>query len=180
MLTQEQILAAQKANLETLFGLTQKAIEGLEKMVELNVQVTKAAFDSSAHNLQSAMTAKDMQELLTLQASMLQPLAEKTAAYSRHLYDIASQTASSFQQVSESKTTEAQQSLVNVMDNMVKNAPAGSEAAMAMIKNSLSTATQAMESVQRAVKQAGELAETNFKAFANSAMTAAQTTTKKR
>jgi hypothetical protein len=32
---------------------------------------------------------KDAQELLALQASLLQPAAEKAAAYSRHLYDIA-------------------------------------------------------------------------------------------
>ena len=43
MLTAEQIIAAQKANIETLFGLTQKAFEGVEKLVELNVQATKAA-----------------------------------------------------------------------------------------------------------------------------------------
>ena len=37
MLTAEQLLAAQKANIETLFGLTQTAFEGVEKLVELNV-----------------------------------------------------------------------------------------------------------------------------------------------
>src|SRR3990167_3093952 len=43
MLTAEQIVAAQKANIETIFGLTQKAFEGVEKLLELNVQATKAA-----------------------------------------------------------------------------------------------------------------------------------------
>ena len=33
MLTAEQILAAHKANVETLFGLTNKAFEGVEKLV---------------------------------------------------------------------------------------------------------------------------------------------------
>lgn len=37
MLTAEQILAAQKANIETLFGLSNKAFEGVEKLVGLNV-----------------------------------------------------------------------------------------------------------------------------------------------
>lgn len=31
MLTAEQIMASHKANIETLFGLTQKAFEGVEK-----------------------------------------------------------------------------------------------------------------------------------------------------
>ena len=43
MLTAEQLLAAQKANVETLFGLTAKAFEGVEKLIELNVTASKAA-----------------------------------------------------------------------------------------------------------------------------------------
>ena len=42
-LTPEQILASHKANLETLFGLTNKAFEGVEKLVELNVTASRAA-----------------------------------------------------------------------------------------------------------------------------------------
>jgi len=49
MLTAEQIVAAQKSNLETLFGLTQKAFEGVEKLVELNIQATKAAMAEAAN-----------------------------------------------------------------------------------------------------------------------------------
>ena len=43
MMTPEQIVASHKASVETLFGLTAKAFEGVEKMVELNLSVAKAA-----------------------------------------------------------------------------------------------------------------------------------------
>ena len=45
MMTVEQIAAANKANMETLFGLTNKAIESVEKIIELNMAATKAAFN---------------------------------------------------------------------------------------------------------------------------------------
>ena len=48
MLTAEQIMASHKANIETLFGLTSKAFEGVEKLVELNVQASKAALAEAA------------------------------------------------------------------------------------------------------------------------------------
>jgi len=35
MMTVEQVVAANKANVETLFGLTNKAFEGVERLVEL-------------------------------------------------------------------------------------------------------------------------------------------------
>ena len=38
MMTAEQSDAAHKANVETLFGLTNKAFEGVEKLVELNLK----------------------------------------------------------------------------------------------------------------------------------------------
>src|SRR2546423_9986832 len=92
MLTAEQFLAAHKSNVEILFGLTNKAFEGVEKLVELNLQVAKAALGEAAETTRAALSVKDAQELLALQAGLLQPAAEKAAAYSRHLYDIAAQT----------------------------------------------------------------------------------------
>ena len=83
-LTPEQIAAAHKANLETLFGLTNKAFEGVEKIVELNMAATRAALSEAASHCQALLNAKDIQELVTLQTSLFQPLAEKTAAYNRH------------------------------------------------------------------------------------------------
>ena len=38
MMTPEQIVAAQKANLESLFGLTTKAFEGVEKLVQVGIR----------------------------------------------------------------------------------------------------------------------------------------------
>ena len=106
MLTAEQILAAHKANVETLFGLTTKAFEGVEKLVELNVTASKAALTEAAGTAQAVLSVKDAQELLALQASLFQPLAEKTAAYSRHLYDIASGTGAEFGKAFEAQATD--------------------------------------------------------------------------
>ena len=149
MLTPEQILASHKANVETLFGLTNKAFEGVEKLVELNVGAAKAALNESATQTQAALSVKDAQELLALQASLFQPLAEKAAAYSRHLYEIASGTSAEF-----SKAFEGQ--------------------------SAVAAANNAFESVQKAVKQATEMAEANFNAVASTATTAAKPAAKKR
>ena len=78
--TPDQLMAAQKANVETLFGLTNKAFEGVEKLVELNLQVAKATLGEVAESTKAALSVKDAQELLALQASMLQPAADKAAA----------------------------------------------------------------------------------------------------
>ena len=180
MLTAEQVLASQKASVETLFGLTNKAFTGVEKLVELNLTASKAALGEAADNTQSLLAVKDVQELLALQAALFQPLAEKTAAYSRHLYDIASGTGAEFSKAFESQAAEAQKKFMAVVDNASKNAPAGSETAVAVFKSAVAAGNNALESVQKAVKQASDVAEANFNAVANQAVNAAKTTTAKK
>ncbi len=175
MMTAEQIAAANKANMETLFGLTNKAFESMEKIVELNMAATKAAFNDVAETAQAALNAKDVQALLAVQARLVQPLAEKTAAYSRHLYEITASSTAELGKVMEAQTQDTQRKMGTLVDNMGKNAPAGSEASVAMMKNMVSAANTAFESVQKAVKQASDMAQNNFNTMTNTAAAATKT-----
>lgn len=179
MLTAEQVIAANKANVETLFGLTNKAFEGVEKLVELNLQVAKAALGEVADTTKAAMSVKDAQELFALQAALLQPAAEKAAAYSRHLYDIAAATNAEVSKVAEEQAAESQKKFMAVVDTAVKNAPAGTENAVALVKSAVAAANNAYESVHKAAKQAAEVAEANFQAVTTSAVKASQAATPK-
>jgi phasin family protein len=179
MLTAEQVLAAQKANVQTLFGLTGKAFEGVEKLVELNLQVAKSALGEASDATSAALSVKDAQELLSLQASFLQPTAEKAAAYTRHVYDIAAATNSEVAKVAEAQMADAQKKFMGLVDSASKNAPAGTENAVALVRSAVAAANNAFESVQKAAKQAADVAESNFQAMTATAVKAtAQGTTK--
>ncbi|WP_455556331.1 phasin family protein [Comamonas sp.] len=178
-LTPEQIIAAHKANVETLFSLTTKAFEGVEKIVELNVAASRAALTEAANHSQALLSAKDAQELLTLQSNFFQPLADKTAAYNRHLYNIATNTSAEISKTLEGKAAEIQQGFTNLVESTTKNAPVGSETAVAVMKSTVSAANNAFESVQKAVKQAADLAEANMKAVTTPATGEAASTVKK-
>ena len=174
MLTTEQLMAAQKANVETLFGLTNKAFEGVEKLVELNLQMAKAALGEAGDNARAAMSVKDAQELVSLQASLLQPTAEKAAAYSRHVYDIAAATNADFTKAVEAQIGDAQKSFMGLVDSAAKNAPAGSESAVSLMRSAVAAANNAIESVQKAAKQATDVAQANLQSMTATATKAAQ------
>jgi phasin family protein len=176
--TADQFVAAQKASLDTLFGLTHKAFEGVEKLVELNLQVAKTTLAEVAETSQAALSVKDAQELLSLQASLLQPAAEKAASYSRHVYDILAATNAEVSKAAEATLADGQKQVLSLVDTAVKNAPAGSESAVALVKSAVAAANNAYESVQKAAKQAGEVAEANFTAMTNTAVKATQSATK--
>lgn len=176
--TADQILAAQKANVETLFGLSSKAFEGVEKLVALNLQVAKTSLAEAAETAQAALSVKDPQEYFALQASLLQPSAEKAAAYGRHVYEIVAGTNAEVGRVAESTIADSQKKALALVDNAVKNAPAGTENAVALVKSAVAAANNAYESVTKAAKQAGEVAEANFQAMTATAVRATQTAAK--
>lgn len=181
MITAEQVVAANKANVETLLGLGQKAFEGMEKFVELNLQVARTSLDETAEHAKAMLSVKDAQELMALQAALLQPSAEKVAAYGRHVYDITSATQSEVVKVAEAQVAEAQRKLLALVDTTVKNAPAGTENAAALMKSAFAAANNAFESVQKATKQAVGVAEANMQALAtNATKVAAQAAPKSR
>jgi phasin family protein len=170
LLTPEQIAAAQKANLETLFGLTTKAFEGIEKLVELNLQVVKSTLAESQENAQRALSVKDAQEFFALQAGLTQPISEKALSYGRHVYEIVSATQAEFARVAEAQYEEQNRKVQSLVDNVAKNAPAGSETAVAVIKSAITAANTTYETVHKATKQA---VESNFNAAATAASKAA-------
>lgn len=180
MLTAEQVMAAHKANVETLFTLSSKAFEGVEKLVELNMQVAKTTMDEFADTTRAALSVKDAQELIALQATMLQPAAEKAAAYARHVYDITAATSAEVAKLAEAQFAEAQKNVTATVEAAMKNAPAGSENAVALVKSAMAAASNVYESANKAAKQAADVAEANFQAVTNTAVKASQGVSKAR
>ncbi|MDO8249830.1 MAG: phasin family protein [Rhodoferax sp.] len=162
--TAEQFIATNKANLQALEGFTTQAFAGVEKLVELNMAASKAALGESFTNVQAVLGAKDAKDLLALQSGLLKPLADKTAAYAQHVQTIVTGSGAEFTKAIEAKTAEAQKAFSGVLENLTKNAPAGSETAVAAFKNALTAGQNAFESAQTQAKKAVETAQSNFTA----------------
>ncbi|HMN93209.1 MAG TPA: phasin family protein [Hydrogenophaga sp.] len=165
----EQIFAANKANLDALEVATTKAFAGVEKLVELNLAASKAALGESFGFAQAVMAAKSPQELLTVQTGFFQPMAEKSAAYFQHVQSIATEGNAEFVKQMEATLAGAQKAMGASVDQMVKNAPAGSEAAVAAFQSALSNGQKAVEQTQAAIKKATEQAQANFAAASKQA-----------
>jgi len=108
--------------------------------------------------------AKDAQAVASLSATAAQPVLEKAIAYSRGVYEIATQTQAEMNKFAEAQTGEFNKNIVDYLDKVAKNAPAGSNVAIAAVKSALAAANSAYDSVSRVTKQASELAESNFTA----------------
>ena len=170
--------AAQKANLETLSGLTNQALQSIEKLVELNMHIAKQSLGDSMSSAKKALEVKDIQQLLAHQAQAVQPMAEKIMAYSRHLYELAHETQASFTKSAEQEFQVGQKKINALVEDWTKNAPAGSDAAVTAMKQAIASATNVFETSQKAVKHAVEIAQTNLSNATNSAEKAIKTSGK--
>lgn len=179
LINAEQITSAAQTNLDAAQGMSAKAYTGFEKLVELNMTAAKAVMTESFAHAKALLAAKDPQQVLTLQTGLLAPMAEKSVAYGRHVQAIVTEANADFTKAVEGKAAEGQKAMSQVMDNITKNAPAGSEPAVAALKTALTSSQNAMEAAQKAAKQVVSMAEANVAAATKQVLTAAQTVSTK-
>ena len=134
------------------FVAAQSAVfAGFEKLVELNLKVVRATLDEVAQKSQQAADVKDPQEAAAFASGLLQPGAEKALAYTKHVYDIVAGVQGNLVKLTEEQIAEGQQQLTDAVEQFSKNAPTGSESAVALIKSSLATATAPPDVARSAV-----------------------------
>jgi len=174
----EQFSSATKTNLEAQFALfsslTSKAFEGIEKIVELNLTAAKATLEESTAAAKQLLSAKDPQEFFSLSAAQAQPSAEKAIAYGRHLAAITSGTQAEFSKAAESQIAETNRKVLSLVEEVTKNAPAGSENAVAMLKSAIGNANAGYEQFSKTSKQAVEAIEANLTSAVNQFTQAAE------
>jgi phasin family protein len=176
--TPEQFAATNKANIETLLSLTNSAFANAERLAALNLNTARSILEDSVASTKALMGAKDLQEVLSLQSSLAQPLVEKAVAYARSVYEIASQSQEELSKVVEGQVAEMNKGVAVALDKAAKSAPAGSDVAVAAVKSAIAAANSAYDSFSKAAKQATELAEANVAAATSATVKAVSTTTK--
>ena len=162
---QDQFSSATKANFEAQLALitmlTGKAFESVEKLVELNLTAAKSSLEESTSNARQLLSAKDPQEFMALSASQAQPNAEKALAYGRHVAGIASNAQAEFTRATEAQIAETGRKVSALVDDVSKNAPAGSENVISMMKSAMGNASAGYEQFTKTTKQAVQAIEAN-------------------
>jgi len=168
----EQLITSNKEALETFVEFASITAAGAEKLLDVQVKIAKAVFADAVKHAKSVVAAKDVQELTEIQTSSVQPSTEKAAAYGRSIYSVVAETQAELNKFFEVRFADVNRNLTTALDKAVKNAPAGSDVAVAAVKSALSAANQAYDAFSKATKQVTDATEAT--------MSAATTTTKKK
>jgi len=160
----EQVIATHKENVETLLEVAGITATAAEKLIDLNLKTAKAAFADAVKNTKALSEIKDTQELATLQTALAQPVAEKYATYLKTTYGLVTETQAELTKLFEEKFAEFNKNVVTALDKAVKNAPAGSDVAVAAVKSAMAAANQAYDAISKATKQVSEVTEATIAA----------------
>ncbi|MBI3522949.1 MAG: phasin family protein [Betaproteobacteria bacterium] len=162
--TPEQLATSNKANVEAMLTFANTAFASAERLAALNLNTARALMEDSVASAKALLGVKDIQSLVALQTTLAQPAAEKVVAYSRSIYEIATQTQEEISKIVESQFAEANKNVATALDKAAKNAPAGSDVAVAAVKSAIAAANSAYDSMTKAAKQVAEITEANVAA----------------
>jgi len=167
--TPEQLVALNKANLEMAMKFAGVALQGAERILDLQLKAAKTAFADSVENAKTIAAVKDLQQLAALKDSMAQPTIEKATAYAKSVYDVTTATQAEFGKLVEEQVSEFNKQVVTALDKIVKTAPAGSEVGIAALKSGIAAVNSAYDNVSKVAKQFTEATQSNFDAVVKQA-----------
>ncbi|SUA54834.1 phasin family protein [Oligella urethralis] len=152
---QQQLLQRQKEAIDTFISVQGSLFSGFEKLVDLNLKAIKSAIADAADQTQQVAELKDPQEAASYVAAIAQPNAEKAVAYTQDVYAIMNEVSKELIKLTEEQVAESQKKMEEALEQFAKNAPTGSESAIALLKSSFATATSAtLKATENATKAA--------------------------
>jgi phasin family protein len=162
----EQVTALGQSQLENALKLAEISVQGLDKLAALQLNAVKSAFADGLKTTKQFSSIKDASELSSIATTLSQPVWEKAQAYARSVYEVAATTQAEVSALVEQQISELNKSVVATLDTVLKNAPAGSEAAVTAVKSAIQSANAAYESVLKATKQVAAITESNVSTIA--------------
>jgi len=160
----EQLMAWNKANLEAAVRFAGIALEGAERMLEVQLKAAKSAFADGVQQAKMLADVKDPQEFAQLKNTLAQPSLEKATSYVKSVYDVAAATQSEINKLVEEQVSEFNKQVVTGLDKVVKSAPAGSEMAVAAVKSAISAVNSTYDNLSKSAKQFAEMSQANIEA----------------
>lgn len=170
----QQFFTTQQRGFDNLIAAQNHILSGFEKLINLNIQLCKTSLDEIAAKSQQVAGLQDVQQAASFATDLAQPSAEKVFSYGKDVFAIVSDVQKEITQLTEKQISDNQQQAAEFVEQLAKNAPAGSESAVALVKSSLVAASNATDSVLKATRQAAELNEANVTAATGAVMKTAE------
>ncbi|AMC34207.1 phasin family protein [Janthinobacterium sp. B9-8] len=138
-----------QANLDKTLRLTNIALSSVERLVNLQIGITRDLMAEHAETTKALSSVKDVQGLVAFQRQLAQPSVEKSMSVARNVFDAASATQQELNSLIEEQVLEFNKNLLATLDKATENAPAGSGVAVNALRNVVETASNTYDAVSK-------------------------------
>ena len=150
---------------------TSISMDSAERSFAVQLEYAKGALAQATLNARAVAQVKDVQELLALRTRIAENAVENLMGYSRSLYEVASEAQSEYSKLAEERMTRFQAAVAEGVEQAAKNAPGGSDVAVAAVKSQLAAATAAYDSFTKAARNMASYADAGVGAARSTART---------
>ena len=161
------------AGIGSISLLANATIDGIERLAALNLSAGRSFVEASFANVSALLGVTDVQSFVNLQQKLAAPVLEKGMEYSRNVIAITTETKDKIAKEVETQVAAVNANVSGLVEKALASAPAGSEVAVDAVKTAIKSANEAYEGLNKAAKQAVEVAEANVAAATNATLKAA-------
>jgi phasin family protein len=158
----DPVVSLNKGAVQSWLDYATLTAESAEKLLDFQFQSSRAALADALDAARTLSGAKSPQEWVQSATEVAQPAGDRSMAYARHLQALVSTMQSEYTKFFDSKMTDFNKQLSGAIEQVSKNAPAGSDFAVAAFKSALSAANQAYDVAAKAGKHLTEITETTI------------------
>lgn len=155
---QDALSTVTRTNLESQFAmmaaLAGKTFESMEKLCKLNLAAAKASMEESNEAVRQLLATREPREFIEMSVAQVRPNIEKAIAYSRHVANITSDAQAEYIDAAELRFHENKRNVTKLVDDLSKNAPAGSQAAVEAVRSLIETTSAGYEQLTRTARHA--------------------------
>ncbi|MEN9760523.1 MAG: hypothetical protein RI906_349 [Pseudomonadota bacterium] len=155
----EDLMKLQAQALQATGDAAAKTLEGFQRLAELNMQTARATLEQSSEQISALLAARDTKTLTELVTSLARPQQDQFSAYAKAVFAIYQDTGAELGTMVEKQVAQSNRQLADAVETFAKTAPAGSEGAVAFIRQSLEAARSAYDQVNATARQFADVAE---------------------
>lgn len=163
----EKLLAATRSAAEAqvvaLSTASDSLLSAAEHLAALNLNATRAVLDDAIALGRAAAAVREPKAWFELQLGMIVPALQKSFAYARAVGSITTRARSELLGLAESGVSQSLQGVIATLENLDRNAPAGSATgsrfAAEALKSAVANASSAYDGASQAAKQVSAAAQ---------------------
>ena len=140
--------------METFNTLANKAVQGVEQVVALNMTTAKNSMEGAMAASRQMTQAPDPKAAMDTLSARLQPGVQDAAAYGEQLRQIIGDIQKDFQQAADTHLVEAKNTLSALIYDVTQNVKPGQENAVEIIKAAIDNAFKGYEQVTQSTRDA--------------------------